>query len=113
MNSTESNWRNLSDGEVIVEGDEIWSREHGKFLPVAPSIGKPWRFGLNPTCRRKLSASRKAIVVRQRSHDWHASIKGESGKWGNGRNQSEAIGDLVQSFPEDFNLVVEATNPKL
>lgn len=37
---------------------------------------------------------------------YHAQIKGEPGFWAAGDSQSEAIGDLIQSHPERFGVVV-------
>ncbi len=47
------------------------------------------------------------IVVTRRSDDYHASISGQSGLWGCGKTESEAIGDLVQSHPEALGITVE------
>lgn len=46
------------------------------------------------------------IIVKARSQDYHASIKGET-HWASGRNPAEAIGDLVQSHPEKFGIEIE------
>ncbi len=44
------------------------------------------------------------VCPRMKEGKFHASIKGQKGKWGTGNSHDEAIGDLVKSHPEDFNL---------
>lgn len=46
------------------------------------------------------------IVVEKRPHDWKAYIKGEPGYWGNGPTWSAAIGQLVDVYPEKFNIKI-------
>lgn len=49
--------------------------------------------------------SKTKIVVTFRSRDVHAAIDGTSGKkWGCGRTPDEAIGALVRSHPEAFDV---------
>ncbi|MCK4665543.1 hypothetical protein KAU33_02265 [Candidatus Dependentiae bacterium] len=44
------------------------------------------------------------VVIEERTYDHIASIEEEPGKWESGRNEEEAIGELVLSHPELFNV---------
>lgn len=46
------------------------------------------------------------IVVTKRSEDFHACIKGQPGYWDCGRSPSEAIGNLIRTHPEQFNVTI-------
>lgn len=46
------------------------------------------------------------IVVTKRIHDYHACIKGHPQIWGCGRNESEAIWDLVRSYESEFGVKI-------
>lgn len=50
---------------------------------------------------------KRTIVVVRRGDDWHASIEGESGRWGCGRTSREAIGDLLLTFAKAFDIAVD------
>ncbi len=43
------------------------------------------------------------VIIEERSYDYMASIEDEPGSWESGRNEDEAIGELVLSHPELFN----------
>lgn len=59
------------------------------------------------------------IEISERLGDWwidkdgeerpklHAQIEGEPGVWSCGRTTDEAIGDLVRSHPERFNVKID------
>jgi hypothetical protein len=42
-------------------------------------------------------------LIQIKRPNYHASIKG-TGYWGQGRSPDEAIGDLLRSHPEKFNV---------
>lgn len=50
------------------------------------------------------------IVVEKRYDDWKAYLRSEPGCWGNGTTWSAAIGQLVDIWPEKFNIKI--TYPK-
>lgn len=50
---------------------------------------------------------KKAIVVVRRADDWHASIEGESARWGCGRTPRAAIGDLLEAHADVFGVTIE------
>lgn len=58
--------------------------------------------------------NRTRIAVRKRDHDCHAAVLDENGeetgKWAAGRSQAEAIGDLVLSHADPFNVEIVSTN---
>lgn len=39
-----------------------------------------------------------------------AHIRGQPGLWGDGRNKDEALGDLIRSHPEQFNITLIYTS---
>lgn len=47
------------------------------------------------------------IVVTQRVVDYHAALATDPAVWGCGKTEEEAIGDLVRSHPEVFNVSVK------
>lgn len=47
------------------------------------------------------------IFIRKRSDDVQAFVEDKKGVWGRGRTTSEAVGDLVQSNSDLFNITVE------
>lgn len=47
------------------------------------------------------------IIVTRRSNDYHAQLEGERGCWGRGSTVDEAIGDLVRSWPELFDITIK------
>jgi hypothetical protein len=44
------------------------------------------------------------IVVTQRTADYHAALASNPKIWGCGQSEEEAIGDLVRSHPEMFDV---------
>lgn len=46
----------------------------------------------------------RKIVVTRRSDDFHACIEGNPGIWDCGKTITEAIGNLIRTHPEKFNL---------
>ena len=44
------------------------------------------------------------VIIEERTDDYTASIEEELGKWESGRNENEAVGKLVLSHPELFNV---------
>jgi hypothetical protein len=47
------------------------------------------------------------IIIRQRTADKAAFIKGTPEKWGCGATINEAVGDLVRSHIKDFGITIE------
>jgi hypothetical protein len=47
------------------------------------------------------------IVVTKRTDDYHACIRGHPEIWGCGRNESEAIGDVIRSHESEFDIKVQ------
>lgn len=52
----------------------------------------------------------KIKLSRRTTGKHHAHIEGQPDKWGQGNTPSEAIGDLLRAWPEEFNAEVEFTN---
>lgn len=46
------------------------------------------------------------IVVTKRTYDYHACIRGHPEIWGCGRDESEAIGDVIRSHESEFGIKV-------
>ena len=63
---------------------------------------------------KKLSKKKKVtkIVITKRTDDYHACIAGHPEIWGCGENYSQAIGDLIRSHREEFNVDIEYDTPK-
>ena len=51
------------------------------------------------------------IIIKRRENDWHASIEGNSAIWGRGKSKYEAIGDLITTHAEVFNITVVENEP--
>lgn len=49
----------------------------------------------------------KRIIVYQRSDDFHARIESDSSCWDRGSTPAEAIGNLMLSHPEKFNIEIQ------
>ena len=47
------------------------------------------------------------IVVTERSNDFHACIRGHPELWGCGKNYDEAVGSVIRSHKEYFNIKIE------
>jgi hypothetical protein len=47
------------------------------------------------------------IVVTQRLSDYHACLADNTAIWGCGKSPSEAIGDLIRSHRERFQITIE------
>lgn len=47
------------------------------------------------------------IIVTKRNDDYHACLSGHPEIWGCGKNESEAIGDLIRSHTQRLNIMVE------
>lgn len=52
------------------------------------------------------------IKVTERSDDFHACIDGKPGYWGCGKTPRDAIGNLVQAHPEQFNTEIDYEETK-
>ena len=57
-------------------------------------------------------SEKTVILVRKRSDDVQAYVKDKKGVWGRGRTTAEAVGDLVQSHSDLFNIAVEVEPTK-
>lgn len=53
----------------------------------------------------------KKIIITKRSDDYHAAIE-DSGAWGYGDTIDEAIGDLIRTHAERFNIEIK-NEPKI
>lgn len=49
----------------------------------------------------------KNITVSRRSDDYHACVSGEPGKWDCGKTISEAVGNLIMSHREEFDINID------
>lgn len=47
------------------------------------------------------------IVITERASDLHACIRGHPELWGCGRTYAEAIGNVINSHREEFNIKIE------
>jgi hypothetical protein len=47
------------------------------------------------------------IEITQRTNDFKANIKGEPGKWDCGKTVAEAIGNLILTWPKEFNIKID------
>lgn len=81
----------ISEGvERLIEARGL-SQKFSEFLKLVPQDGS------------------QAIVVTpvdKPGANFHARLESRQGVWGSGKSQSEAIGDLVQSNPDLFNLTI-------
>ncbi len=50
-----------------------------------------------------INLNKMSIVISERSHDFTAQLLSNPGIWGIGRNEKEAIGDLIITI-NSFNL---------
>lgn len=48
-----------------------------------------------------------SIVIKKRSDDFHASLVGHPEIWGHGKTSDDAIGDLIRSHSETFNIFIK------
>lgn len=46
------------------------------------------------------------ILITKRSFDYHACIEGDKTRWGSGKTAEEAIGSLIMSHPDPFNIKI-------
>lgn len=51
------------------------------------------------------------IIVEKRSNDYQAYIEGKPEYWGCGYTQNEAIGELIKTWYEKFDITIEEINP--
>lgn len=49
----------------------------------------------------------KKIIVKERSNDYHASLKGHPEIYGCGKSYKEAVGSLILAHRDKFNIEVE------
>ena len=47
------------------------------------------------------------IIVTRRTEDYHACLENQTGIWGSGKTQDEAIGDVVRSHKDTFKIEIE------
>lgn len=47
-----------------------------------------------------------SILVTKRGDDVHVCLKGEAGVWASGKTADEAIGSLIRSYPERFDIEI-------
>jgi hypothetical protein len=47
------------------------------------------------------------IIVTKLTDDYHAHLDGRLDVYGVGKTQSEAIGDMVNSYPDAFNVEIQ------
>jgi hypothetical protein len=50
-----------------------------------------------------INLNKMSIIISERSHDYTAQLMSNPGIWGLGRNEKEAIGDLIVTM-NSFNL---------
>ena len=53
-----------------------------------------------------MSVTVNGIIVKKRDADWMAYRENDSEIWGCGKTQNDAVGDLVASHPETFDIEV-------